>query len=241
MKWYISGDTHGQFTRFEPFIKMDSEEPIGIIILGDAGFNFYLNKTDWRNKRNTAIYNVTFYCVRGNHEERPENISSMIKIYDEEVQGPVYMEPEFPHIKYFCDGAEYRFNGARALVLGGAYSIDKWYRLGALPEDTTSWTGWFKDEQLTKQEMENIDFLYCGEHFDLILAHTCPLSYQPRELFLSFINQDTVDNTMEKWMEHFVEQVEFKQFLFGHYHADKIINEKARMFYKDIVELERII
>jgi 3-oxoacid CoA-transferase subunit A len=95
-----------------------------LIILGDAGFNFYLNKTDWKLKRNTNNTGYTIYCVRGNHEERPENLKIPL-VYDEEVNGLVYCEKEFPNIKYFVDGSSYDIKGYSVLTIGGAYSVDK--------------------------------------------------------------------------------------------------------------------
>ena len=89
--------------------------------------------------------------------------------------------------------------------------------------------------------MENITKTFNNKSFDLILAHTCPLSYQPTDLFLSFIDQSKVDNSMELWFEDLIQQIEFNKFLFGHYHQDRIINEKARMFYSDIINLEQIL
>ena len=238
MKFLITGDTHGNFTRFENF--NPGTEPVAVIILGDAGFNFYLNKTDWKNKRHTAGFNIVFYCVRGNHEERPQNIPSMELMWDDAVKGYVYMELEFPHIRYFCDGGEYLINGRRTLVIGGAYSIDKWYRLSGRLEDTEHWTGWFKDEQLTIREKERIDFITLGEHYDLVLSHTCPLSWEPRDLFLNFVDQSQVDKSMEQWLDSLKEHIKWDIWLFGHYHADRIERPFVEMYFHDIEELDAV-
>ena len=42
-------------------------------------------------------------CVRGNHEMRPEDVEGMISVYDEKVCNNVYVEEQFPHIKYLKD------------------------------------------------------------------------------------------------------------------------------------------
>ena len=43
---YITGDTHGRFERIERFtLNMDTHKSDVMIILGDAGLNFYLNKS----------------------------------------------------------------------------------------------------------------------------------------------------------------------------------------------------
>lgn len=238
----LVSDTHGDFSRF---YKLNSAVPEGehwgVIILGDAGLNFWLFKRDKKLKYRICEHypKLRFYCVRGNHEARPEDIETMVKGFDEFVGNYVWWEPQYPNIAYLLDGYEYAFNEYRALVCGGAYSVDKHWRLEKQAEGF--YGGWFENEQLSKEEMERISKLYEGQEFDFVLAHTCPISYQPTDLFLSFIDQGQVDNSMELWLEDFIHTIEFKQFLFGHYHQDRIINEKARMFFHDIKNLEEII
>ena len=130
--WIITGDTHGMNpTRVGNINRNMSEyapEETAIVILGDAGFNFYLNKSDFKKKKLSCTYGYTFYCVRGNHEERPENLGYVVE-YDSNVDGAVYVDKDFPMIRYFIDGNIYTLNNHKCLVVGGAYSIDKWYRL----------------------------------------------------------------------------------------------------------------
>ena len=56
--WLITGDTHGLVVpRLENLGKTDyPPEETAIIILGDAGLNFYLNKTDVKNKKNINVF-----------------------------------------------------------------------------------------------------------------------------------------------------------------------------------------
>lgn len=37
--------------------------------------------------------------------------------------------------------------------------------------------------------------------FDIILSHTCPFKYEPREMFLAVIDQSTVDTSTERWLD----------------------------------------
>ena len=49
---YITGDTHGDFTKIDFFCKkMNTTKQDIIIILGDAGINYYLNEKDEKIKR----------------------------------------------------------------------------------------------------------------------------------------------------------------------------------------------
>ena len=53
--------------------------------------------------------NLIFYCVRGNHEERPSNLINVTHIFDKNVQGIIAIDPDYPHIRYLEDGFVYIF------------------------------------------------------------------------------------------------------------------------------------
>lgn len=156
-------------------------EETAVIILGDAGFNFWLNGTDKKYKKLACAYGYTIYCVRGNHEERPENLGYALE-YDENVKNMVYVDAHCANIRYFVDGNEYNINGHSILVIGGAYSVDKWLslaRAGYSPKEANiadpKKCGWFKDEQLTPMEMGSIWDKVSEQSYDFIFTHTCPL------------------------------------------------------------------
>ena len=246
-KWYITGDTHSDFSRFEKsYYNLANNSLYGIIILGDCGLNFYLNKTDYKKKEylNKTYPNLIFYCVRGNHEARPETIETMKQVFDEDVCGPVFMEDEFPNIRYFKDGCTYEINGHRTLVIGGAYSVDKWYRLNraGLTEETNdpAKSGWFNNELLTEDEMLEIASVTFGKQFDFVFTHTCPLSWEPTDLFLSFIDQSTVDKSMEQWLDVIKADIHWGVWCFGHFHEDRIERPRVEQFYRNIEDLETV-
>ena len=219
-----------------------------IVILGDSGLNFWLNNTDKKYKKLLNSMNYHIYCVRGNHEQRPELIKNMVLVNDENVNNVVYMEEAFPNIRYFVDGKIYNLLGYKCLVVGGAYSVDKWYRLAraGYSKDEVDIAdpkkcGWFKDECLTTVEMTNIMKEVEGETVDFILSHTCPLSWEPTDLFLSCIDQSTVDKSMEVWLDELKNKVEWKYYLFGHYHSDRIERPHVEQFYQEYEDVESII
>ena len=248
--WLVTGDTHGQImTRLMNIGTTDyPAEETALIILGDAGINFYLNKTDAKNKKTINSQGFTLYCVRGNHEERPENLEYIEHWYDENVKGYVMYEPEYPNIRYFEDGNAYEIGGKSVLVIGGAYSVDKWYRLhragvtSKLDKDyfNPRKTGWFHDEQLLDLEMTAIEKEHFGKHYDVILTHTCPISWEPTDLFLSGLDQSSVDKTMELWLDEVRQKVNWNIWLFGHYHGDQLVRPRVEMYYKDIENWETI-
>jgi 3-oxoacid CoA-transferase subunit A len=217
--------------------------------LGDFGINFFLNKTDDKKKKelSTNYPNFIFYCVRGNHEARPQDIYSMTYGYDPEIGGTFYMEKEYPNIRYFADYGIYTINDYKCGVIGGAYSVDKWYRL-ARARVSDKWdynnpkiTGWFPNEQLSEAEMIDCTILFKDEEFDFIFSHTCPYSWRPVDMFLSGVDQSSVDNSMELWMDEMKDQWKWKYWLWGHYHADRVERPHAEMFFNDIEKLDDVV
>lgn len=246
--WLVRGDTHGKFDWMNNGCLNDyAPEETAIIILGDAGFNFFLNKTDDKLKAEVNARGYRFYCVRGNHEARPQDIYGMTFGYDPEIHGMFYIEKEYPNIRYFNDYGIYNISNYECGVIGGAYSVDKWYRL-ARAQVTDKWdynnpkkTGWFANEQLNAGEMKACTDLFKDRNLDFIFSHTCPYSWRPTDLFLSGVDQSSVDNSMELWMNKLKDQCKWKYWLFGHYHADRAERPHVEMFFNDIEKLDDVV
>lgn len=224
MNYYLTGDTHGSFKRVEDFCKayQTSKDDV-LIILGDAGFNYYLDERDKRGKDHAASLPITLLCVHGNHEERPFNIKTYsTKQWND---GLVYYEEEYPSILFAKDGEFFSFNGKKTVVLGGAYSVDKFYRMRM---------GWkyFPSEIPTKEMMDEAErnLSLNGWEVDYVLSHTVPLKYEPTEFFIRGLDQTTVDKTVEIWLESIEEKLNYKHWYAGHYHHYKDIDKLTIMF-----------
>lgn len=119
MAEYITGDCHGDFQKVEAFCRrMQTTIEDCMIILGDAGINYCMDHRDTERKKYLAGLPITVFCVYGNHEERPSNISSYRK--KKWKNGTVYFEPEYPNLIFAKDGEIYEFSGKKVLVIGGA-------------------------------------------------------------------------------------------------------------------------
>lgn len=177
---------------------------------------------------------ISFFCVHGNHEMRPETIPTyqMYEMLGACQCDPFYMEPEFPNIMFGMDGGVYGFCGKRCLVIGGAYSVDKYYRIA-------HGYRWFPDEQpddAVKRRVESA-IARMDNRVDIVLSHTCPQRYIPTETFLPGIDQSTVDNSTEEWLGRLERNLHYDRWLCGHYHTDKTI-DKMRFMFNDIMLLE---
>lgn len=235
MNYYITGDVHGQLNEFFLRIKEISYNiNNGIIILGDSGFNWYGDKRDIITKTKINQLGCKFFIIRGNHDKPPFELKNISKVYNENIKNFVYYENEFPNIYYLIDGFTYYFNNYKCLVLGGAYSVDKEWRL------SQGWI-WFEHEQIPIEERKEIFAANREEDFDFVLSHTCPFSFQPTDLFLGFIDQTKVDNSMELWLEDIKNNINWKHWLFAHYHADRIEKPCVELFYRKVEKLDNIV
>lgn len=223
---YITGDKHTNFKEVLNFCNTNKTTRDDIfIILGDAGINYYANEKDYVLKNNLLQFPITFFCIHGNHEERPENIKTYKtkKFYN----GLVYYEEDYPNILFAKDGEVYNFNNKKTLVIGGAYSVDKFFRLAR-------GYNWYESEQpddKTKDKVMRV-LKELNDKVDIILSHTCPYKYLPREMFLEGVDQSTVDNTTEYFLDEIDNITNYKTWYCGHYHADKEVDKIKFMYNK---------
>lgn len=227
---FLTGDTHGSFIKIYEFCeKFNTTKDDLMIVAGDFGINYFLNNKEKKEKYKLNNLPITFLIVRGNHEIRPENIST----YKEREWngGVVYVEDDYPDLLFAKDGEVYNINNHKVLCIGGAYSVDKFYRI-------STGNKWFCDEQLTKEERDTIFRNVYGRAFDYVITHTCPLKYVPTEMFIPMVDQSTVDFSMEIWFNEIFGVIDFKRWYCGHYHTDKL-DDKIRFLYNDFVDLGR--
>lgn len=241
---YLTGDTHGQIGRFKQIKKFckknnTSKETDVVIILGDAGLNYYENTLDVVLKEYLNNIPVTFICIQGNHEQRPENIATYKEInLNSSIKGSFYYEPLYDNIYFAKNSYPFFINGLSFFVLGGAYSVDKEYRLNLTKLGYNNYK-WFQDEQLNETEkaiaLDNMK--ENNYYFDYILTHTCPYKYRPTEMFLPNINQKEVDNSMELFLDKIDDKIHYKHWYCGHWHTDKDVH-KISFLFKNIEKIE---
>ncbi len=205
MAVYVTGDTHREFYRIKLFCEEygTTTEDI-LVILGDG--------------------------IHGNHEERPYLTGN----YEEkEWHGAIaYIEEAYPNLVFAKDGEIYDFNGKKAIAIGGAYSIDKYYRL-------SHGEAWFESEQADEEIMRYVEAQLdaCDWQVDYVLTHTVPIECEPVWAFIPGIDQSKVDKTMEKWLQQIMDNLEFEKWYAGHYHVESEENG-VRIMFEDYEELE---
>lgn len=273
LKVFAIGDLHGRFQPIRDFhLRHNTNKEYNkankyMILLGDAGLNYYLDSRDKTFKKKLSKYPFTYFVIRGNHEERASNIARNNPDWQfESFWGNlVLVEKEFPNIKYAMDYPTFYaipyvkipyflrddnpntgdiehedlIDYWKTWVIPGAYSVDKDYRL-------TMGYSWFKDEQLTEEEKDCFlhDMSTIGYDCDFVLSHTCPCCFEPTDLFLPMVDQSTVDKSMEQFLEHVEFLLDYKCWLWGHYHTfrdyPRTDGTKKIMLMHEVIDLEQV-
>lgn len=232
---YFTGDIHGnpaQVIKFAERMRLTNKDII--VILGDVGANYFRDIRDDMTKNKLNDIGVPILCIHGNHEIRPENIPS----YKSESWkcGKVWCEDTFPNLKFAKDGEIYLIDEKRYITIGGAYSVDRFYR-------QAHGIGWWEDEQPSDKTKAYVEKQMTENEYEIVLSHTCPYKYVPTDMFLPGIDQAKVDNSTEKWLDKIEEQYRYQSWLCGHWHIDRQV-DKIHFLYNtwetaDNLEQER--
>ena len=227
----LTGDTHGEFDRIEQFCEeYETTENDVMVILGDAGINYWLDEQDEALKERLSQLPITLFCIHGNHEERPEEVSGYELV--EWRGGFVWIQPEYPNLLFAKDGEIYQFDGKTVITIGGAYSVDKYYRLAV----GAPWFGTEQPDERTKgQVMSALNRV--GWKVDYVFSHTVPLSAIPRHALLPTVDQKMVDNSTEEWLEEIAQKLDYQGWFAGHFHITWSL-DRIQILYEDYMELD---
>ena len=185
------------------------------IILGDAGFLWPDNTS-----REIYIYNTLkerpfpILCVLGNHDPvlGRKDLQEVDIGIGEKV---IVVKNENPFIAYLKRGKIYNIEGKKFLVLGGALSVDKDYRIPGL--------SWWKEEYWNKTEEDSLLKLLKEENsFDYVLSHTGPSRIN--KIIYSSMKKKLFPLTFDEvaaFNEKVDGQIICKQWFCGHWHVDQ--------------------
>ncbi len=248
-KFFITGDKHRNFEQVKRFCRdMQTRRKDVLIILGDAGFNYYDDDRDDKLKQEISALNITLFCLYGNKENRPQNVGTYgLRNF---CGGQVYYEPRYPNILFAIDGEIYTFEGKKYMVVGGAHSVDK---VRCLEEGLPFW----EDEMPDAEVKARVEAGLSGENNCIygMMTHTCPIRYLPTEMFMSTrqnavlkrkprkikskkLFKPDIDRSTEEWLGKLEQQLDYEIWYCGHYHIDKEI-DKVNMMCHEIRPLHR--
>ena len=243
-EYFITGDKHRNFAMVKAFCSaMNTRRKDVLIILGDAGFNYYGDERGDKLKKEISRLSITLFCLHGNKENRPQNVGTYgIRSF---CGGKVYYEPKYPNIYFAIDGEIYTFEGKRYMVVGGAHSVDK---MRCIEENKP----FFADEMPNDAIKARVENRLAAENNSIygMMTHTCPIDYLPTEMFMSTkqnaeikrkpkkakskkLFKPDIDRSTEEWLGRLERSLDYEIWYCGHYHIDKQL-DKIYMMYNEI-------
>ena len=247
MELYITGDTHGDFSRFRPesFYEQErlTKEDV-ILIAGDFGGVWYGDSRDDAGLNFLDSRPFTTAFVSGNHE----NYDALAAYPQAEWHGG-RVRTIRPSVLMLERGQVFDLGGRMFFAMGGASSHD--IQDGILEPDAPDFLrrfqqlnaqgaafrvnhrSWWREELPNEAEYAearaNLD--RAGWTVDYILTHCAPTS-----IALQFSRHNVADHLTD-FLQEVKDRTQYHYWLFGHYHGNKAIDTKHILLWEQIVQI----
>lgn len=242
---YVTGDTHGDWkSRLNehsfPEQKEMTEDDY-VIILGDFGIwdnsDRERRNLDWLNNRN-----FTTLFISGNHSNY--DILNTLPVKQWSGGNVNFIRSNIIHLRR---GQIFNIDETTLFTFGGAASHDisdgilevgdpriKEWSKDPNKMFRINHKSWWKEELPSEEEMqEGINNLVkYNNDIDFILTH-CASSRTAALLFAGLYKPDILTS----YFEQIRMLVNYKKWMFGHYHDNKAINDKEILLYEQIVRI----
>jgi len=242
---YITGDTHGDFTRFR---KNAFPEQISmckddyVIICGDFGgvWNDSKIEHNWLDWLDNKPFTTLF--VSGNHENY-----DLLEHFNVKEWNGGKIQIIRKSLYHLMRGQVFSIDGKKIFTMGGATSndisdgiLDLTDPNYQLKKDTLDNRGaqyrinhksWWKqelpsDEEYTKAK-SNLELH--NWNVDYIITHCCP-AINTEDICMGLYQHDNLN----EFFEEVIKRCQFKYWYFGHYHMDVVIRKKFLSMYMKI-------
>lgn len=225
---YITGDTHGEVSRFEEIHKRYRlTESDSLIVAGDFGciFGRFIQDDEKLDALEQLPYTILF--LDGNHECFPKIYS-----YPEEMWNGGRIHRIRPNILHLMRGQVFKLDGMSIFTIGGGYSIDRIYRYPGIswwPEEMPSETEYAEArENLNKHD----------NSVDILISHAAPEEAMRKfeesgEIYHRYMQE----STLNLFLEEVRQTVSHRHYYFGHMHVDKQLLPNMTALYYDVYEL----
>lgn len=239
---YVTGDTHGELHRG----KLEADHwPEGrgltrddyVLVCGDFGGVFGPRERDerildwWESQPWTTLF------VDGNHENH-----DALRAMEAEGRfgGQVHVIPGHPHVIHLMRGHVFDLplsttETVVVLAMGGAQSTDRAWR--------TEGFDWWALEMPTDEEYDRCtaSLEAHGWRVDHVVTHELPADLRIRALdWRSYAGlasgADPLSNYLQ-WVYDSLDKDALRCWYAGHYHVDRLVGEKVRVLFRDIVAL----
>jgi len=219
---YITGDTHGEMSRFDSGQIKKLKKGDTLIVCGDFGFIWDGGQKEEKNlkKLGKKKYNILF--LDGTHEN-----FDLLDQYPVTEWGGGRVQNISGNLYHLMRGQVYTIEGKKLFVFGGGESSEKQIRIAA--------GKWWECEMPSIEEMrEGVKNLAAADMtVDYILTH------EPAPRVMSnTVNPKENTNQLEAFFEQLVKQVKFSKWFFGSIHTDRKITARNYAVFNDVIPVE---
>ena len=220
---YVTGDTHGNFRRFQPEYfpeQAGMTKNDVVIIAGDFGGVWFGDSRDdetldWLER---LPFTLAFVC--GNHE----NYDALERYPVAEWHGGKVHRVR-PHVLHLMRGQVFELESYRFFTMGGAKSHDTNHRINHI--------SWWRQELPSDEEyseaLQNLERY--NWQVDYIIPHCAPTS-----IALMGSRHNEADRLTD-FLQEVRERAKYYYWLFGHYHDNKAVDEKHILLWEQIVQI----
>ena len=220
---YVTGDTHGNFRRFQPEYfpeQAGMTKNDVVIIAGDFGGVWFGDSRDdetldWLER---LPFTLAFVC--GNHE----NYDALERYPVAEWHGGKVHRVR-PHVLHLMRGQIFELESYRFFTMGGAKSHDTNHRINHI--------SWWRQELPSDEEyseaLQNLERY--NWQVDYIITHCAPTS-----IALMGSRHNEADRLTD-FLQEVRERAKYHYWLFGHYHDNRAIDEKHILLWEQIVQV----
>lgn len=218
---FVTGDTHGDFSRFTSSAAHRINKGDTIIVLGDFGFLWNGSKKEKRflKKLSKKKYNVLF--LDGPHE----NYDMLRDIPVSEWNGGQvqFIEGNLMHL---MRGEIYTIESKKYFVFGGGEGAER-----DLRKHTNTW---WEDEMPSAEQMQNgISRLEQHDNkVDYILTHEYPGKG------VGYFANKAHQNGLNAYLSMIEGKVEYKRWYFGSLHIDKQLSKRMYTIFQEILPVD---
>lgn len=211
MKILLAGDIHGDLAHSQYLVRTAKKEGCqAVFVCGDWGYWEHTQPgVDFCDRLDLYcnINNIPTYFLDGNHDKT----SLLVASYHDQTDAEGFMLVR-PYLRYAGRGHRWTWDGVRFIALGGAWSVDKQWRIEEERRKNKPESLWFPEEEMSDDDMAKI--LVDTDPVDVMLAHDKPRGSNPgwnrKDLPECVPNQDRLQlaiNTLDP-----------KLFFHGHLH-----------------------
>ena len=219
---YVTGDTHGDLSRFDDPRLRNLKPGDTLIICGDFGFLWNGSKEEMGilKKLSKKKYNICF--IDGTHE----NFDMLNKLKIKKWNGGK-VHHIAANIFHLMRGQIFTIEGTKIFTMGGGESpdIDIRFEMGT----------WSDAEIPTRDELvEGVDNLQkFGGEIDLVITHEPPAKI--KDFLLLQTGTDASITAINTYLEDVSRICKFKHWYFGSLHLDKFISTSHISVFKNII------